>query len=803
VSDTTVASVAVGLWLHQRFDYAIPPSMRGVLLPGMRVLVPFGPRRVTGYVVAVKGESDFKGKLRDVVELLDESPAFNEELLGLLQWAAEYYLVPLGELLRKSLPPSMHQADVRHVVVTELGREQAGGNKLLELLCARESVPFRTALNFATQGAIDALERQGLVATQRVLAAAQARPRMETFVDLCADISVGAIRGRVQRGIVEVLAEAGRPVAVTELRQRFPGLSGPLKALVEAGYVKTHEERSFRTLDSGYSVVDEDHTLNSEQEAAVEEIGVALGSGRYSPFLLHGVTGSGKTEVYMRLVELALARGLSTLVLVPEIALTPQLMARFEARFERRIAILHSALTPGERLDYWYQVASGSLPIVLGARSAIFAPVPNLGLIVVDEEHEGSFKQDVSPFYNARDLALTRASRLKCAVVLGSATPSLESWHNCKTGKIRLVTMRNRATARPLPDVALVDLRTQPFADSERLFSRQLADGIRETLARGEQTILFLNRKGFSQFMLCPRCGYVPSCDHCSVSLTYYKGARVLRCHYCQQEASAAQSCPVCGEESLKLVGAGTERVSETLAELFPSARFAQVDAASGARTNVPRILDQFRKGELDILVGTQMIAKGHDFPNVTLVGVLRADQGLSFPDVRAAERTFQLVTQVAGRAGRGSQPGRVVLQTFMPTHYSLVYAQRQDFVRFAEEELGVRQMRQLPPFSVFALFRFSGPDLVRLREAADVARGIMDGALRGLAGGGAVDFLGPGPAPIALVADRHRFQLLVKAPSRVVMQTLLRKAFNVLEGELRRHSSVQWSVDVDPLSVM
>lgn len=794
-----IVSVAVGLWLHQRFDYAVPEPLQHRTLAGTRVLVPFGPRTVTGYVVAEKSVTDYPKKLREILEVLDESPSFNSELLNLLEWAATYYQVPLGDLLRKALPPSLHQADVRQVSITGKGAANLAVHPLLVRLDQRGPLPFKLARNVASEGQLSQLEQEGYVSVQRVMNDTGPKARIVTYVQPGPNSE--PLRGTRQQQLMEQVLKLGR-ASVPHLRETLPAAQELVKKLVASGHLVADQQREFRTLDSGVALQDLRHPLNDEQQQAVATVSKTLNTGSYAPYLLHGITGSGKTEVYMHLVEQALAMGLASLILVPEIALTPQLMARFEARFDRKVAILHSALTPGERLDYWYQVANGSLPIVLGARSAIFAPVPNLGLIVVDEEHESSFKQDVAPFYNARDLALIRASKRPCTVVLGSATPSLETWHNAQEGKLTLLSLHQRATPRPLPDVVLVDLRTQKFADPDRIFSLPLATAISQTLDARQQTILFLNRKGFSQFILCERCGYVPHCDHCSVSLTYYKREHVLRCHYCQERIAVPDQCPTCEHPELKLIGTGTERVMESLAALFPEARAARVDAASGARTTVPRTLEAFRRGDLDILVGTQMIAKGHDFPNVTLVGVLQADQGLAFPDVRAAERTFQLVTQVAGRAGRGDISGRVFLQTYMPGHYSLVYAQRQDFVRFAKEELGVRSMRGMPPFTCFALYRFTGTDLGRVRQSAEIAKVVMEQHLsKAKIQSGFL--LGPGPAAIAMLSDRHRYQLIVRTASRKEMQALLRSSFSALSGAMESFAGVQWDVDVDPMHIM
>jgi len=609
------------------------------------------------------------------------------------------------------------------------------------------------------------------------------------------------LTGPKQREMARFIWER-KVVSVQDLKDHFKTADRLLKLLCERGVVQIEKVRAFRQLGAGMSPSPRPDSLTAHQEAAIERIGAAVNSGVFTPFLLHGVTGSGKTEVYMNAVQYTLDKGRGTLILVPEIALTPQLMASFESRFPNKVAVLHSALGRGERYDQWCQVAEGKLPIVLGARSAIFAPMPDIGLLVVDEEHEPSFKQDERPFYNARDLALVRAKMSGAAVVLGSATPSLESFRNARSGRYQLLELPDRATRRPLPDVVLVDLRKVGHVDSEKVFSQPLAAAMQENLEQGNQTILFLNRKGFAAFLLCEVCGAVPRCPHCDISLTYYRKSGALKCHYCQFGRQAPESCPTCGaEEGLRQIGFGTERVVEAIEQFLPTARVERLDGSVTSGRKLTSILDSFRRKEVDILVGTQIVAKGHDFPGVTLVGVLLADLGLSFPDLRASERTFQLLTQVAGRAGRGDRPGSVLVQTYIPTHYALVHSQRHDFRGFAEEELDHRRMRHFPPFAFLALVKLSGQKLAQVRSTASKTRNLLMKAAQ--QAGVSVNIVGPELAPMAYIRNRFRMQILLKTTNRTAMQEFLKSGNRVLLKEFGRRGAVRWNIDVDPMNLM
>lgn len=793
-------SVAVGFRLDASYTYAVPPDQQDGIAAGMRVLVPFNRRTVTGYVLETLDKPGYEGTIRPILELLDTAPTFTPALMEFLRWAADYYQVPLGELMRGALPPSMHTAEKTRIRITGVGRSIAHTSPLLERLMAGSGeLSEKAAVQMIGRVELDRLE--SVQAVERIKKIQAGGPRagyrkVVRFVLWNEEL----LTGPQQRAVAEFIRGKGE-VPLAQLLEEKPNARRVVHILEQRGVVIVDKVREYRTLEASVTEDNPPDCLTPEQKEAIEAIRGSVRSNNFESFLIHGVTGSGKTEVYMHCIAQALDSHQGALVLVPEIALTPQLMGLFQARFQERVAVLHSALSPRERYDQWCQVASGRLPIVLGARSAVFAPIANLGLIVVDEEHEPSFKQDERPFYSARDLALVRARQCGATAVLGSATPSLESHHNALAGKHKLLTMPDRATPRPLPDVSIIDLRYSGFADSQQVFSKPLAQAIKDSIDAGDQCILFLNRKGYAAFLLCEVCGAVPQCTSCSISLTYYRNAAMLRCHYCGFGIPLPEECPSCGKEGLKRVGFGTERVVEALREFAPDATVDQLDSTVSASKRLTRVLDRFRNREVDVLVGTQIVAKGHDFPGVTLVGVLMADLGLAFPDFRASERTFQLMTQVAGRAGRGTKSGNVLVQTYLPMHYALQHAQRHDFIGFSRLEMEQRRLRHYPPFSCLSLLRFNGEEMDQVAAKARAgARVLLEAVRKGPVG---AEILGPTLAPISVIRNRVRMQVLVKTRTRAQMQQLLQKVGYTLWQELKNPVSVRWSVDVDPINLL
>jgi primosomal protein N' (replication factor Y) len=689
-----------------------------------------------------------------VAGLLDTEPIFHAELLGFLRRAAEYYLHPIGEVLRAAAPalPSEAMAALRK-----------GG-----FLDAGESLPGTR------------------IATRRVLVASPVDhegelPRL----------------GKSQTLLMSLLRERGT-VTLDELRRHVKNPRGVLRALEAKGLVATTEKE----VPADRFFADEVEPVaapepNADQAAAIAQLTGALGQG--GGFLLHGVTGSGKTEVYLRVIAEARARGLGALMLVPEIALTPQLVARFRARFGDAIAVLHSELGARARDDAWRSLRAGRVQLAIGARSALFAPVLDLGVVVVDEEHDGSFKQEEGFRYHARDMAMLRAHRAGAVCILGSATPSLESFRLAQQQRLGLLTLAKRATAQTLPPVEVVDLtRHRGTPSGQRLLSGPLHQALDQCLADGGQAILFLNRRGFAPSARCGECGELQECPACSVALTVHRGARVLRCHYCDFSTPNTGACILCGCPDLIELGIGTEQLESALAEVFPSARMARLDRDTASGEGVEAVLDRLRRKEVDVLVGTQMVTKGHDIAGVTLVGVILADQSLAFPDFRASERTFQLLTQVSGRAGRGDRPGRVVLQTYQPDHPAVRFATRHDYAGFCDSEMEARQELLYPPFSHLVALRV---DAGGESHARAVIAGLCEAARAHPAvRAGEVSVLGPAPAPIARLRGRYRYRALLKASERPP----LRAVAHMLAGRIDEGlGSARATLDVDPVAML
>ncbi len=983
-----LVEVAVALPVAGTFHYLAPAPLDGRVAPGHRVLVPFGRRRVTGYVVGLPDSAAVRpGALKPVLALLDETPLVPPPLLDLLRWVADYYLAPLGEVFRTALPGGLAPASVRRLVLTpaglaaaralelgELGDAAAAGGPgagaeeraapmrprekpaasgsdsgrradgahhrdegrgaapgyaapdlggpetdrdhcgqvveaaarrpvrgeeagsaaglspaearlLARLARAGEGLLPRTLLaggGPAAPRALASLRRRGLVAEAEGLGGDRARPRRETVVRLAAGLDEPALAQLARRAprraaVLRCLRDRGA-VPLSDLRRMLGDVGSSLRALAAEGRVTLETIEVSRRVDWGLGPAaggDAPLALTPAQVSALEAITAALGAGAFASFLLHGVTGSGKTEVYLRAIETALAAGRGAIVLVPEISLTPQLVARFRRRLGDRVAVLHSGLSDGERYDEWRRILGGEARVVVGARSAVFAPVVPLGIVVVDEEQEGSFKQEDGVRYHARDVALVRARQSGAVCVLGSATPSLESWARA-TGRLDgpeagggrhgYLPLPDRVEARLLPAVEIVDLRRRldawpamagaaraerggggaadgrpsapdpgaagepagaepgspaaspgasprPASPRDRReearppapVSTRLEGAIEETLAAGRQALLFLNRRGYATFLLCPDCGYRFGCRDCSVALVYHRAERALRCHYCGASRPAPALCPKCGGADVLQFGSGTERVEEWLAARFPRARIARLDRdAVGAKGAVRDILAEVAEGRVDLLVGTQMVAKGHDFPGVTLVGVLLAESGLALPDFRAAERTFQLLTQVAGRAGRGEAPGRVIVQTYDPEHPAVRLAAAHDVEGFYVQELAARRELGYPPFRRLVNLRLDAPTAEGARRAAAAVAARVAARLaadRALAG--QVEMLGPSPAPLSRLRGRHRWHLLLKGRASGPVRRLAAAVAAEAARPGRLPPGATLAIDVDPGSLL
>lgn len=799
--------VAIDVPLRGNFTWRVPASLADTpSLRGYRVMVPWSSAFRTGVVLRDTTEPppDMETeRVRDVLAVLDAHRFVPEPQLALAEWASRYYLAPVGECVRLAVPPgSMPDADavVRRVVPSELA-----SSPWILALPSDVGVPLRSIIGSGGVRLADVM--QGVFQQQVVLEQENARGQireqtLERIQLLRAD--AGAQLGAKQQLVMEHLRQWGESTW-DELRETCDCSRATLQALEKRGLVSVTQERVWRDPFSGSTVLrrQQDPALTNEQATALKQILVTLHEAAKKPVLLHGVTGSGKTEVYLRAVREATAAGLQSLILLPEIALTPQFVGVFRAVLGDDIAVQHSGLTPGQRHDQWQRIRAGEVPLVIGARSALFAPLDKLGLIIVDEEHDPSFKQDTGVHYHARDLAVVLGQTTNAAVVLGSATPSLESVGNVVRGRYTIGFMHRRVANRPLPDVQLIDMRhypPDPEDPASHLVSPILQQAVVDNASQGQQSILFLNRRGYSPTMECRACEQPLVCPHCDVSTTYHQRGHMARCHYCGFAVRVPRQCPTCGSEELTPKGAGTEQLENVLEQAFSGLRVARLDADTSRGKGLNRILDTFRRGDADILVGTQMVTKGHDFPGVTLVGVMQADQSLKFPDFRSGERTWQLLTQVAGRAGRAERPGRVMIQTWNPDHFVLQCVLKGDYDTWKSQELTFRKRMGYPPFGSMVLLRVHAPEWPAAMEVAEFvsARVRHDGAR-------ALRLVGPADAPVTRIRGRFRIHLLVRGTERGEVHAaarLMRLALDELEANMRKRD-VRADIDVDPLNML
>jgi primosomal protein N' (replication factor Y) len=802
-----LAEVAIPVAVYGSFTYSIPPELRDGVRLGSRVEVPFGPKRTTGFVVGFPDTAQVD-KLKPVTALLDEDePALIPEIIELCRWAAEYYIAPLGEMLRATLPANMSMRGRREAVsvaTDELVEAAAAEKRILPadvaVLRELQRRPMTLASLFGElkvpRSAVERLRSAGLITVRDRFDDAKG-VRYDRFAIL--EAAPDALPAK-QQGAAELLGARGGEMSVRALEHA--GFSAAvLGALVKKGVVRIERRPRRHTLDAflaGLDPADAGELLYSdEQQAAVRAVKAALGT--FSPFLLEGVTGSGKTEVYIEIMREAVRRGEQALLLVPEISLTPVFASRLKERFGDRIAILHSSLSASERYDQWWRARRGEVDVAIGPRSALFTPFQRLGLIVVDEEGDGAYKQEETPRYNARDLAVVRARLRDIPVVLGSATPSLESRENAARGKYTLLQMLRRVESRPLPEAEVIDLRHEKAEKEDKgfvIFSNPLKESLRTTFAAGEQAIILMNRRGYAPYLLCRECGHDFRCRDCSVTLTVHRREGLLICHYCGLRQKIPAKCPTCGGEVLQPIGFGTEKVEERFRAEFPEIAVEVLDRDSTRKKgSMVAILDRFRRRETQALIGTQMLSKGHHFPSVTLTAVLNADSILGYPDFRAAEKTFYLLTQVAGRSGRGELRGRVLIQSAFPSHYAIQHALRHDYESFFAEEIEFRKTFHYPPVTSMIALLFRGQELQAVEGAARECGRKLEEALVPFPG---TRLQGPAPAPLARIKGVWRYQILIRSSHR----TGIRRAVEATVLP-RNWKGVEVAIDVDPINIL
>ena len=807
------AEVAVNSPIAQRrtFSYSIPPSVN--LAVGQALWVPFGSRVLQGIVLQLTNYPGVE-ETREVVGIIDPHPLLSPVQIELARWISEYYLAPLFDAVALMLPPGFERRLVTYFHLSPEYSSVASASltpeerQLLNLLEGGGRIALgvleRALGKKKAKLALGQLLSKGLVTRSQELEGVRVKPRVVPYLHLGVDVEAArqearrlVARAPKQAALIEFLASRRNPVSLEEVRKAAHFTSAVARALQGKGLISIERVQVWRDplLDRSFSP-SAPPPLTAAQEAALDQIRISLrqpGVGSPAVFLLHGVTGSGKTEVYMQALAEAGTLGKRAIVLVPEISLTPQTIERFASRFPHRVAVLHSKLSLGEQFDEWQRIREGAFDVVIGPRGAIFAPQPDLGLIIIDEEHEWNYKQqEQSPRYHAREVALKLAELSGAVTILGSATPDAETYYRAQTGRYRLLRLPQRITLRgesPLPEVKLVDMREELKAGNRSIFSRLLSRAVAETLSAEEQVILFLNRRGTATFVQCRNCGFVLRCHRCDLALTYHAEEETLVCHQCNHRKPVPTVCPECSSRRIRFLGIGTQRVAEEIAQAFPEARLLRWDRdATGGKDAHERILSKFLSHQADILIGTQMIAKGLDLPLVTLVGVISADTALHFPDIRSCERTFQLLSQVAGRAGRGSSPGRAVVQTYTPEHYAITSGAKHDYASFYRQEIGYRRQYKNPPFSRLVSLVYTHTNAGMCRHGAErmhqrlMAKRDSEGIELGL--------IGPSPMFFGRIRGRYRWQIILRGadPTRLLAGLPLPRG---------------WVVDVDPIGLL
>lgn len=810
--------VALPLPLRKTFTYLLPSVFEERIKLGSRVVVPFGNRKLIGYVVALHEDlsetADLDlASLKEIIEILDEEPMITPSILRLTQWTADYYMVSWGELLKSALPAGINFRFEKFIRITSEGIDEllkletepkTVKMKVLKFLSDKTEVCLKDLeKSFGKRQlgkAINELEKRKWISVSSKSLTVAAKPKFRKVVRIAnlSDAIFGSL-SKEEKKVIGLLEAGGGELFYTDLvAQTKPSI---VKNLQQAGVLEIVQVEIFRNPFEDSSVKlreNEVVELNPDQKKAFVKIKEAIKSNKYQTFLLHGVTGSGKTAVYVQAIKIALECGKSSLFLVPEISLTPAFSQYLRSIFADEVAVLHSALSVGERFDQWRRIRLGKAKVVIGTRSAIFAPLEDLGLIIVDEEHDPSYRQQEMPFYNARDLAVVRAKFANAVAVLGSATPSMESFYNTSIGKYVYLHLPNRVKSANLASYELIDMRQVVKEEGRNVvISSALMKAIQDTLSDGKQAIIFLNRRGYSQFIVCPNCGETYRCKNCDITLTYHKQKKILLCHYCNFQIAFPSECPLCRFRNFYFVGEGTEKVEEILKTKFSSYVIARIDRdVIRKRRQLEDILGKFASGEISILIGTQMLSKGHDFPNVTLVGVVSGDNVLGLPDFRAAERTFQLITQVAGRAGRTTQ-GRVLIQTFHPEHY--VFSCEQDYLKFYQKEIEFRKRLAYPPFAVIACILVQHQNYEYALHNARILKRCLDEAKLNLRAD--LKVFDITPAPLSKLKGKYRLQILIKSKGRKQLRRVLELALSTAEETTCDFRTV--TVEIDPISLV
>lgn len=804
--------IALNIPSDKIFTYSVPERFIPDISIGMRVLVPFGKRRMTGYIVELNNVED-RNDIKDIIDVLDDKPLFSDTDLSFYRWMSEYYIHPLGKTLKSILPGGIDIESSRWIYLScenyrlEHATLSAGQRKIAETL---ERHPNGISIK-KLQGEVNRnniyndikkLTAQGLIITEDRLQKPGVKKKRGELVVLTENHSDNRRLTEKQHMIIELLREE-ESMSLSSLNERVTHASAAIRRLEKRGLVAVHSRDIYRNPYemSLPGTPGKPEVLTNEQTTALSEIMRGLSSRRYAPYLLHGVTGSGKTEIYFCAIDEILRSGGSVILLVPEIALTPQLISRVKERFdENETAILHSGISKGEKYDEWRRIMNGEARIVIGVRSAIFAPTRDLRLIIVDEEHDQSYKQDDRIPYNARNLAIVKAKLNAATIILGSATPDMQTTYNSRERDFTYLHLSKRVDDRPLPHVDVIDMKNERDDKGKvPILSRPLKAAIQETLSAGKQALLFLNRRGYTTFLYCCDCGYIFKCLNCSVSMTYHMNDNLLRCHYCDYTLKAPPMCPQCQGYRIGNYGIGTEKVESEIKSLYPEARVERMDSDTTQRKgSYGRILTALDRGHIDVLIGTQMITKGHDYPNVTLVGVLSADTSLNIPDFRASERTFQVITQVSGRGGRGDTPGKVIVQTFNPGHYAIQRACHHDCQGFYADEITQRRDFGYPPFSRMVNFRISSLNKSTAKYCAQGLEAIARKLIHNGSAANLMKIMGPAEAPIAKIRGRYRWQMLLMGAN---IKNLHRLTREIMAKSKNLEATIK--VDVDPVNFM